>query len=76
MNCALLVPSHGAPTSDSELLPCLLKEGHEGSKHLARLGPGAYILWEQDFECDCEEENCDSFIYQEITESEAQKLLA
>jgi hypothetical protein len=80
MQCLWLLPRHDALliSSDSEVVDCLLEDGHCG-EHLSRLSDDRYILWHPDEECtDCYEageEYCDCFIWWEISEEQMRQLL-
>ena len=57
---------------------CLRPYAHNDFKHLFLNKYGKYILIEDDFECDCcapeEDERC--FVYQEVSEETAHKLMS
>lgn len=82
-DCNYLMPQHGHGFRDRDDFPlqCLLKEGHSGD-HLCRLQQPEderYFLWAPDYlnGCDCDpEDGCDCFVWNFITNEEAEKLLA
>jgi hypothetical protein len=81
MQCYALLPRHVAllSSSFSEIVDCLLEEGH-GGEHLSRLSDGRYIRRHPDDECtecfESGEEECDCFVWYEISEGEVQRILA
>jgi len=74
MRCNYILPYEGLLTSNGESHECRLKASHAGA-HLVRLEDGQYILWEPDSECDCGEEDCQCFLWCEITNEEAREPL-
>jgi hypothetical protein len=61
-------------TPDEEHLECLRPDGHD-EEHLVRLSDGRYIVWEHDGDCDCGEEDCQDFVWSEVPDKEAGKLI-
>ena len=68
-------------TPDRESLQCLRKKYHTGD-HLVQLNESRgqrFIGWGPDEECDCEDcergDHCESFLYEEISKAEAEKLI-
>jgi hypothetical protein len=58
---------------------CLLVEGHKSEQHLflIRIYDDSFhlLLWERDWECDCEEEWCECGLISEPTRAELDRLL-
>ncbi len=78
--CPYVMPMHGgySPSHD-EILVCLRRDRHDvhdqDERHLVLRGDGVYILWWHDAEDYYEHKDDEDFVYQEISELEAGKIL-
>ncbi len=72
MECDCLLPNDLDGTVSNR--ECLLNKNHRGL-HLVKVGNGDYLLWYSLDECFCNKTPCECFIFQNITEAEAKKLL-
>lgn len=55
---------------------CLLKFNHASDEHLCEGKHGIFYSWQTDYQCGCEYlEDCDCFVYWEVTQAEALRLL-
>lgn len=72
MRCHILLSGHDV--KDEDPMGCLLERAHH-SPHLNLTTTHGYILWEPDMDCqDCVEE-CECFVWHEISEDEARQLM-
>lgn len=74
MRCHILLPGHDVTVKDMESGGCLLEQAHFGP-HLNLTTVNGYILWQADLECtDCDDE-CECFVWHEISDDEARGLM-
>ena len=75
--CNTLVPSFDHMLRiDNEMLECLRTPNHSGEHVVYQESKRRYIGWEHDSKCaDCQPEECECFVFWEISETVAQKLI-
>ena len=78
-NCNYIIPTWDtAFCSEDDPSECKFNEGHKGD-HLclptSGIHKGKWILWAPDPNCECEDDDCQCFLWVEISEGSARALL-
>ena len=74
--CDHLVPDSGDIGAHDELLECVLEKYHTNGGHLVKRADGRWIIWSRDYECECEDIDCECILWEFMSEREAQETIA